>query len=442
MKAQISVRGRSTTNYIDRWIGASVLVLSFFMGACATGPSREPTNALLPPSSLSQLSFQPSMQAGFSDTNGNHVAGTELVHLMPYRGRLYAGNSLWLEEEPKVPKACLGSDLTLVVTSSQATGAAGDTIAPQGLRMTGQTQPEEPWAGYVGSGLSSLTEGLDMGMFSVLANMLGSLGHWSGSKESSGKEKNYMRMTQNITDQATDLAAKAKKSFPGMSDDDLAKKLEDQGFSIRWNPPTYDENGNVTSRATIKGVYVPGTPVLPLVGRDPSQTSNMAEAQAIASDWMKDYQAGRMTPQLAQQYRDREWKLYGYGFIPGGSVYDAGITISGIPIPAHTANWSGSEVPPYLAALPSDIDPYFEKTAREWAKVSLQYSISYPGYAGTSEGWGTPSTPDSYYQSILAGLRTGKIPKGGYLTAVSPQQQGGISGYILREPTIHEIGAH
>lgn len=440
MKAQIRVRGRSTTNYINRWIRAIVFVLSFFMAVCATGPSREPTNALPPPSSLSQFSFQPSMRAGFHDTNGTHIASTELVHLVPYRGRLYPGNSLWMEKESNVSKACLGLDLTLVVTSSQAAGATGDRIAPLGLRMTGQTQPEEPWAGYIGSGLSSLTGGPDMGMFSVLVNMLRSEGHWSAPKESSEKEKNCTHMTQNITDQATDLAAKARKSFPGMSDDDLAKKLEDQGFSIRWNPATYDENGNVTFRATIKGVYVPGIAVLPLVGLDPSQTSNRAEAQAIASDWMKDYQAGRMTPQLAQQYRDREWKLYGYGFIPGGSVYDAGITISGVPIPAHTASWSGSEVPPYLAALPSDIDPYFEKTAREWARVSLQYSISFPGYAGTSGG--TPSTPDSYYQSILAGLRTGKIPKGGYLTAVSSQERGGISGYILREPTIHEIGAH
>lgn len=57
-------------------------------------------------SPLSQLSFQPSMQAGFRDTNGNYVAGTELMHLVPYKGRLYAGNSLWMEKEPTVPKAC------------------------------------------------------------------------------------------------------------------------------------------------------------------------------------------------------------------------------------------------------------------------------------------------------------------------------------------------
>jgi hypothetical protein len=259
----------------------------------------------------------------------------------------------------------------------------------------------------------------------------------SSPKESTEKERNYMRMTQNITDEAKDLAAKAWRSFHGMSDDDSAKKLEDQGFSIRWNAPTYDEKGNVMSRATIKGVSVPGIAVFPLVGQDPSQARNRAEAQAIASEWMKDYQAGRMTPQLAQQYREREWKLYGYGFIPGGSVYDAGVTISGVPIPIHTAGWSGSELPPYLAALPSDIDPYFEKTAREWARVSLQYSISFPGYPGTSGD--TPSTLDSYYQSILVGLRTGKIQKGGYLTPLTSQERGGIIGYVLREPTIHEM---
>ena len=57
-------------------------------------------------SPLSQLSFHLSMKAGFHDTNGNYVAGTEIMHLVPYKGRLYAGNSLTLEEEPTIPKAC------------------------------------------------------------------------------------------------------------------------------------------------------------------------------------------------------------------------------------------------------------------------------------------------------------------------------------------------
>jgi hypothetical protein len=55
---------------------------------------------------LAHLSFQASMQAGSRDTNGNAVAGTEVMHLVPHKGRLYAGNSLWMEKDPDVPKAC------------------------------------------------------------------------------------------------------------------------------------------------------------------------------------------------------------------------------------------------------------------------------------------------------------------------------------------------
>lgn len=46
------------------------------------------------------------MQAGFRDTNGNLVAGTEVMHLVPHKGRLYASTSLWMEKDPAVPKAC------------------------------------------------------------------------------------------------------------------------------------------------------------------------------------------------------------------------------------------------------------------------------------------------------------------------------------------------
>lgn len=55
---------------------------------------------------LSQLSFQLSMKAGFRDTNGNYVAGTEIMHLVPFKGRLYAANSLWMEKDASIPKAC------------------------------------------------------------------------------------------------------------------------------------------------------------------------------------------------------------------------------------------------------------------------------------------------------------------------------------------------
>ena len=52
------------------------------------------------------LSFQPSMHAGTSDADGKPIVGTEIMHLVPHQGRLYAGNSLWMENDPQVPKAC------------------------------------------------------------------------------------------------------------------------------------------------------------------------------------------------------------------------------------------------------------------------------------------------------------------------------------------------
>ena len=56
--------------------------------------------------SLSKLSFQQSWHAGEKDANGNLMAGTELMHLVPYKGKLYAANSLWMENDASVHKAC------------------------------------------------------------------------------------------------------------------------------------------------------------------------------------------------------------------------------------------------------------------------------------------------------------------------------------------------
>ncbi len=52
------------------------------------------------------LSFQPSLHAGTSDADGKPIVGTEIMHLVPHQGRLYAGNSLWMESDRQVPKAC------------------------------------------------------------------------------------------------------------------------------------------------------------------------------------------------------------------------------------------------------------------------------------------------------------------------------------------------
>jgi len=57
-------------------------------------------------SPLTRLSFQPSMQAGVRDASGKLMAGTEIMHLVPHQGRLYASTSLWMEKDRSVPKAC------------------------------------------------------------------------------------------------------------------------------------------------------------------------------------------------------------------------------------------------------------------------------------------------------------------------------------------------
>lgn len=46
------------------------------------------------------------MRAGFRDQNENLVAGTEVMYLVPHKGRLYAATSLWMEKDQSIPKAC------------------------------------------------------------------------------------------------------------------------------------------------------------------------------------------------------------------------------------------------------------------------------------------------------------------------------------------------
>ncbi|MCX7827004.1 MAG: hypothetical protein N2689_15850, partial [Verrucomicrobiae bacterium] len=58
------------------------------------------------PSPLARLVFQHSLQAGVRDPNGKLIAGTEIMHLVPQKGRLYASTSLWTEKDPSIPKAC------------------------------------------------------------------------------------------------------------------------------------------------------------------------------------------------------------------------------------------------------------------------------------------------------------------------------------------------
>ena len=75
---------------------ASLLVIGASVLACGAAAAPFPA----------QLSFQPSLHAGANDADGKPIVGTEIMHLVPHQGRLYAGNSLWMENDPRVRKAC------------------------------------------------------------------------------------------------------------------------------------------------------------------------------------------------------------------------------------------------------------------------------------------------------------------------------------------------
>ncbi|HPA17769.1 MAG TPA: hypothetical protein PLU30_08470 [Verrucomicrobiae bacterium] len=139
-------------------------------------------------SPLTQLAFQRSMRSGVRDANGNPIAGTEVMHLVPHKGLLYASTSLWMESDPSIPKACqiivldspkgqwrvehqfttnnlrYGS-LREVTFSTDATGKA---IAPVDLLLAApdvRSGPvevfcrEETTGDWVASGLGTVTRG-------------------------------------------------------------------------------------------------------------------------------------------------------------------------------------------------------------------------------------------------------------------------------------------
>jgi hypothetical protein len=95
-------------------IGASVL-------ACGASAASFPAN----------LSYQPAMHAGTSDGDGKPIVGTEIMHLVPHQGRLYAGNSLWMENDPQVPKACQ----ILVLDSPQGPWRVDHQFTRRNLRL-------------------------------------------------------------------------------------------------------------------------------------------------------------------------------------------------------------------------------------------------------------------------------------------------------------------
>lgn len=84
-----------------------------------------------PPTLFDKLAYQSSMQAGGNDTNGKLLAGTEIMNIVPFGGRLYASTSLWMESDPKVPKACQ----VLVLDSPKGKWKVDHQFAESNLRL-------------------------------------------------------------------------------------------------------------------------------------------------------------------------------------------------------------------------------------------------------------------------------------------------------------------
>jgi hypothetical protein len=53
-----------------------------------------------------KITLQKSWLAGVHDKNGHLMTGTEIMFIVPHMGKLYAGNSLWMESDPNISKAC------------------------------------------------------------------------------------------------------------------------------------------------------------------------------------------------------------------------------------------------------------------------------------------------------------------------------------------------
>ena len=78
------------------------------------------------------FSYQLSWRAGDKDVNGKAMYGSELMRILPYKGKLYAATSLWTESDPSIPKACQ----LLVLDSPDAKWKLLHQFSARNLRLT------------------------------------------------------------------------------------------------------------------------------------------------------------------------------------------------------------------------------------------------------------------------------------------------------------------
>jgi len=106
---------------------ALLLCLAFLPCLALAQQNAAPSSATL----FDRLTYQPSLKAGERDPNGKLITGTEIMNIVPFQGRLYASNDLWMERDPNVPKGCQ----VLVLDSPKGKWKVDHQFAKNNLRL-------------------------------------------------------------------------------------------------------------------------------------------------------------------------------------------------------------------------------------------------------------------------------------------------------------------
>ena len=92
---------------VDDWeVGNVKKKAAWFIFACLLISAAVLMSCQSSPPSLTRLDYKCSWQASTRDVNDRLMAGTEIMYIVPYKGKLYAATDLWMESDPDIPKAC------------------------------------------------------------------------------------------------------------------------------------------------------------------------------------------------------------------------------------------------------------------------------------------------------------------------------------------------
>jgi len=83
-----------------------IALLSILVGCGVKTPGGSAVNPQSSVSFFDRLSYRADWQAGQLDINQQLMSGTEIMQIIPYKGRLYASTSLWMENGAAVSRNC------------------------------------------------------------------------------------------------------------------------------------------------------------------------------------------------------------------------------------------------------------------------------------------------------------------------------------------------